>query len=88
MARDATLDEFGRDGAGDDAGDDGAGTDTDGRADANPESDADPTSGAGSRAPVVCEWTPDGAACEACGATVERRWHDGDVRVCVDCKDW
>ncbi|MFC7167041.1 DUF7573 domain-containing protein [Halospeciosus flavus] len=30
----------------------------------------------------------DGSECEACGATVERRWRqDGDL-VCPDCKRW
>lgn len=33
-------------------------------------------------------WTPDGAACEGCGATVERRWRDGGAFVCADCKEW
>lgn len=39
-------------------------------------------------ATVTCEWTPGGAACEACGATVERRWDDGGDRVCAECKEW
>ncbi len=33
-------------------------------------------------------WTPGGDDCEQCGATVERRWHDGDAMVCAECKDW
>jgi hypothetical protein len=32
-------------------------------------------------------WRADGA-CEACGATVERRWRDDGALVCVDCKGW
>jgi hypothetical protein len=32
-------------------------------------------------------WRADGA-CEACGAAVERRWHDDGALVCADCKDW
>ncbi|WP_254279824.1 DUF7573 domain-containing protein [Haloarcula marina] len=33
-------------------------------------------------------WSPDGAACGACGTAVERRWRqDGDL-VCPDCKEW
>jgi len=32
--------------------------------------------------------SPDGAACEACGETVTRRWHDDGRYVCPDCKDW
>lgn len=31
---------------------------------------------------------PDGAACEACGETVERRWLDGGAFVCAECKEW
>ena len=30
----------------------------------------------------------DGASCGECGATVERRWRDGDQLTCADCKDW
>jgi hypothetical protein len=98
MDREPTLDEFGPDegddgaadarpgdgdGATDDGEDDGATDDAGTAADATAESAPErPT------APVTCEWTPGGAACEACGATVERRWRDGDARVCVDCKEW
>lgn len=34
------------------------------------------------------DWTPDGAACASCGATVERRWRDDGRLVCLDCKQW
>jgi hypothetical protein len=33
-------------------------------------------------------FTPDGAACDACGDTVEKRWHDDGRFVCADCKEW
>lgn len=33
-------------------------------------------------------FAPDGAACDACGATVEKRWHDDSAFVCADCKEW
>ena len=33
-------------------------------------------------------FAPDGAACDACGETVERRWHDDGAFVCADCKAW
>jgi hypothetical protein len=33
-------------------------------------------------------WHGVGAACDACGATVGRRWRDGDGLVCRDCKEW
>ena len=31
---------------------------------------------------------PDGTACDGCGETVEKRWHDDGQFVCADCKDW
>lgn len=34
------------------------------------------------------DWSPDGAACAACGAVVERRWRGDPGLVCSDCKDW
>jgi hypothetical protein len=34
------------------------------------------------------DWTPDGADCADCGATVERRWRDDGELVCTDCKTW
>lgn len=33
-------------------------------------------------------WTPGGAACADCGATVRRRWRDDGRFVCADCKAW
>lgn len=33
-------------------------------------------------------WTPDGAACDDCGETVERRWLDDGDYVCAGCKEW
>ncbi|MFB6096848.1 MAG: hypothetical protein ABEJ74_05630 [Haloferacaceae archaeon] len=33
-------------------------------------------------------WSPDGAVCEACGETVDRRWLDGESYVCAACKEW
>lgn len=33
-------------------------------------------------------WSPDGDACAACGAVVERRWRDSDGLVCETCKTW
>lgn len=78
MTRDSTLDEF-LGGESDDEGVDADAVD----AEAAGDTDADVAPAA-----VTCEWTPGGAACEACGATVERRWTDGDARVCVNCKEW
>lgn len=34
------------------------------------------------------DWTPGGAECAGCGATVKRRWREGDGLVCGDCKEW
>jgi hypothetical protein len=33
-------------------------------------------------------FSPDGAACDVCEATVEKRWHDDGRFVCADCKEW
>lgn len=33
-------------------------------------------------------WTAEGADCDRCGATVSRRWHDGDDLVCTECTEW
>lgn len=33
-------------------------------------------------------WSPDGAPCAACDATVQRRWRDDSGLVCPDCKEW
>jgi hypothetical protein len=46
-------------------------------------------------------WSADGAACDACGTVVSRRWWDGEAPraagsrptadadfVCADCKEW
>lgn len=57
----------------------------------DPDSD---TSGATPAAPTMV-WTPDGAVCENCGETVQRRWRErseqdgADGRlVCEACKPW
>ena len=90
--RDRSLDEFAD---GDAGGDDGP-TDTDAggaerATDANAEAErpADGNTGeADEGAAVTYEWTPGGAACGACGASVEARWRDGEAFVCADCKEW
>ena len=33
-------------------------------------------------------WDGEGAACEACGETVERRWQQDGGLVCIECKEW
>ncbi|WP_251341834.1 DUF7573 domain-containing protein [Haloplanus halophilus] len=37
---------------------------------------------------ATMRWSPDGGDCVACGATVARRWRDGEGFVCADCKEW
>ncbi|ACV11569.1 conserved hypothetical protein [Halorhabdus utahensis DSM 12940] len=39
-------------------------------------------------ATTTSEFAPAGAECDACGASIDRRWYqDGDL-VCAACKDW
>jgi hypothetical protein len=52
------------------------------------ETDADASLGTVEPATSTYEWTPAGAACEACDALVERRWRDDEKLVCADCKEW
>ncbi|WP_336360723.1 DUF7573 domain-containing protein [Haladaptatus sp. ZSTT2] len=72
MSEDSTLDAF----AGGEA--------------AEEEADAAPEPSANEIAPATSTyaWSPEGAACEACGEVVERRWRDGDELVCESCKSW
>ena len=65
----------------DDAGD--AGDADDGATDST---DSDPIDADSTRSTYA--WDPEGVACADCGATVERRWRDGDQLVCTDCKAW
>ena len=86
---DRSLDEFVTDGEseGNDT-DPGAATACDG---ATADADADvETTDATSVDPAVptMRWSGAGAACDACGATVARRWRDGEAFVCADCKAW
>ena len=80
MADDRSLDEF-LGGESDDTEDGGqpdeGGDDADG--------DEEPPEPARS----TTAFDPDGAACEACGETVRRRWRDDDdALVCGACKAW
>ena len=69
----------------------------------DPDSSGDPSRDpdAGPTATATYRWAPDGAACAACEATVERLWLadvgeegtraavDRDAEyVCADCKEW
>jgi hypothetical protein len=74
MDRDRSLDEF-------------LGDTDEGSLNPDDASDADAT---GEDEPMLATTTydSDGAHCEACGATVTRRWRDGDALVCGECKEW
>ena len=40
---------------------------------------------------ATARWDAEGAACSACGETVERRWRADENStefVCADCKEW
>jgi hypothetical protein len=82
---DRSLDEFVSASAGDRSvdgdgnGDTGAEEPTD--VDGDGHAEADPG------LPTM-RWSADGASCDACAATVRRRWRDGDAVVCADCKEW
>jgi len=86
---DRSLDEFVAASAGSEESVDTA-SEADGDAHANPS------------VPTM-RWSADGAACDACGTTVRRRWRataarrdansrasadDADDFVCADCKKW
>ena len=80
MGGDRSLDEFlgvDADEESSDAGD----TNTEGDADATHEDTP-------AAALSTTTFAPEGADCEACGATVGRRWRDGDALVCGSCKGW
>jgi hypothetical protein len=80
---DEAVDDGGAAGRGEDDGVESGGTGAD---------DDRSDDGAGDRFDATVRWTPGGAACGSCGATVERRWADGtegdSAFVCADCKEW
>jgi len=96
MPEDTSLsDFFGGGGTGDESDpDDGdssppAGTDPGEAGDPQSPADDDRVSpGAVEPATTTAVWSPDGAACSACGTAVEHRWRDEDGLVCADCKEW
>jgi hypothetical protein len=74
MDRDRSLDEF--------LGDADEGSpNPDNASDADATDEDEPTL-------ATTTYDSDGADCEACGATVTRRWRDGDALVCGECKEW
>jgi hypothetical protein len=86
MSGDRSLDEFA---AGSTDGDASA-TGTDAGGDEAPDATADDAAGGDGVDPATSTyaWSPSGATCTSCGATVERRWRDDDALVCDDCKSW
>ena len=59
------------------------------------ERDADPEPQSVEPARSTGRWDPEGGVCDACGASVTRRWReasegetDTDSFVCVECKSW
>lgn len=86
MGEDASLDEFLDAGSSESAGESDtddkpatSGEDTD--TGSTTTDDVDP-------ATTTYAWSGEGADCEACGAVVERRWHQDGTLVCVSCKEW
>lgn len=91
MARDssenASLDEFFDDsgGADESESDDSEGTsdDHEKKPDEKAASEEPPVEAA----QATARWSPEGA-CENCGTTATRLWHDDGQMVCPDCKAW
>ena len=53
-----------------------------------PEPDGPPPIAEVDPARSTFAWSPDGAACAECGASVEERWEAEGGLVCVECKEW
>ena len=71
----------------DDSGDESA-TEVDGDAGDAVGSDTEESSETVTPATSTYAWSPSGTPCDACGASVERRWRDEGDLVCGDCKSW
>lgn len=65
--------------------DDGATDRTGATRDRSADSDG---ASAEARPVVTADWSPAGADCAVCGATVGRRWRSDEGQVCADCKEW
>lgn len=52
------------------------------------EDDSDVDSVEPAAVEATMAFSPEGADCAACGATVERRWQGESGLVCADCKEW
>lgn len=90
MNRDRSLEEFlDAESAPDPAAADATASAAGEEREAGRSGDADPAAGLAVRpARSTMDWTPGGADCEACGASAERRWRDGERLVCEACKEW
>ena len=82
--RDASLEEFLDGSDGDPRPATGGGSPEESVGPDGNETAADGTTGP---ATVIYAWTPEGDACPACGAAVQRRWRDGGRLVCAHCKE-
>ncbi|QCJ45726.1 hypothetical protein [Haloprofundus sp. MHR1] len=93
MGEDRSLDEFlGKSGA-DSVGDGESPEEDTERSEPNDGDIKSPNDGDAEDAkPAVAtfRWSSTGAACDACGETVQRRWRDEETDgfVCIDCKPW
>lgn len=53
-----------------------------------PEIPPEPSGEGAEPAVSTYEFAPGGAACAACGESVEKRWRDDAGLVCPGCKEW
>ncbi len=79
VSDDATLDEFA------DAGTEDS-PETDSGDDERPDRTDPERRAAGIRSTFA--WSPSGAVCARCEATVENRWRDEERMVCPECVEW
>jgi len=85
MGEDASLDDFLATGESEES----AASEAEPSEPASEEELSEPESSDGiAPATTTYAWDGGGAACEACGEVVERRWQQDGGLVCVACKDW
>lgn len=87
VPEDRSLEEFADADTGDAATNSDAAADADG-GDGSPEADLVDAVDAADPADPTYDYSPAGAACDACGESVTRRWRDDGDYVCDDCKEW
>jgi len=89
MADDASLDEFID--AGESEDEERESEEVEGASEAGEDADVSdeaPAPEAADAGLSTYDWSPEGAACAACGTVVERRWRDDPGLVCESCKEW